>query len=181
MLGRRGLTLADVELVPLGFPDHPAALANGSIDVSTASEPFGTVAIDQGVGVRLEEDQRSIGPIQPTHFLFSEHFSTARADAATRFLAAILRANREMQGRWVDNPELAKIVEDEIGIRRDLLVRAVLPQYPLDLTPRLADIQAMQEAFLKEGHLTYSALIDVTPFVNTALAERARQLLDARR
>jgi len=180
VLGRRGLGLEEVSEQIVPFPDQVAGLANGSIDIMIASEPFGTVAIDQGVGVRLEEDQQTIGPIQFTHFIFSEQFAEGRADAATRFLVASLRAARELQGDWVKDPRLAQLLEEQIGFKQELLARSVLPVFPTDFTVRAEELMQFQDALMRMGHLTYSTPLDVRPFVNTTLAERARQQLEAR-
>jgi NitT/TauT family transport system substrate-binding protein len=181
VLERRGLTMDDVEIATMPFPDMVPALANGSIDVMTPPDPFATIAIDQGTGVRLEDDQKSVGEIQAVHMLFSENFATARADVAVRFLVATMRAAREMQGNWLADPTKAKIIEDEGGIKGDLLARMILPTYPQDMLTRPEDVNLFQDAFLRLGHLGYSTPIDVTPFVNTTLAQRAKAQLDARR
>jgi NitT/TauT family transport system substrate-binding protein len=182
VLSRRGMGLDDVNAPILGFPDMVSALANGSVDAFIGSEPFGTIALDQGVGARLEEDQQTIGPVQFTHTLFSEAFAEGRADAATRFLAATLRASRELQGSgWMADPTLAKILEEEIGFKQELLGRSILPVFPTDLTVRVDDVEQMQEGLLQMGRLSYPAPIDVRPFVNTALAGRAREQVEARR
>src|SRR5262249_4910161 len=47
-----GLTLADVELVELLFPDMIPAFANGNIDGAHSAEPLTTLAADRGVAVR---------------------------------------------------------------------------------------------------------------------------------
>ncbi|HZU07853.1 MAG TPA: ABC transporter substrate-binding protein, partial [Chloroflexota bacterium] len=50
-LARYGLTLQDVELTLMPFPDTPTAMANGSIDIATPPEPFATRIEQSGVGV----------------------------------------------------------------------------------------------------------------------------------
>jgi NitT/TauT family transport system substrate-binding protein len=49
-LRRVGLTIEDVETVQLPFPDHAAALANGSIEAAVSLEPFAARSIDTQVG-----------------------------------------------------------------------------------------------------------------------------------
>jgi hypothetical protein len=44
-----------------------------------------------------------------------------------------------------------------------------------------SDVQVFQDAFARAGHLTHSQPLDVTPFVDSTLATRARAQLDARR
>jgi NitT/TauT family transport system substrate-binding protein len=170
-----------VELVLMPFPDMIAALANGSVDAIVPPDPYGTLAIEAGAGLRLMDDAQSVGQLQSTHFLFSENFAENRGEVATRFLLATIRAARELQGDWLSNPELAQIVETELGFKRDLLARSILPQFPRDGVVQNSDVQVFQDAFAKGGQLTYSQPFDVTPFVNSALATRAREQLDARR
>jgi NitT/TauT family transport system substrate-binding protein len=181
ILARRGVGMEEVELQTMPFPDMIAALANASTDVLTAPDPYGTMAIDQGVGVRLEEDQRSVGELQPVHLLFSENFAVNRADVAVRFLAATMRGARELQSNWLADPAVGQIIEDEVGFKRDLLARSVLPRYPADLQVEAKDLEVFQDAFLKLGHLSYSTPLDVTPFFNSTLTQRAKAQLDAGR
>ena len=92
-----------------------------------------------------------------------------------------MRATRELQGNWVADPALVKIIADEIDLKADLLARMIQPEFPPDLVTRPEDIDFLQEAFMRLGHLTYSTPIDVRPFVNPTLAQRAKAQLDARR
>src|SRR5919202_2440621 len=46
-----GLTLDDVEIETMGYPDMMTALANGSIDGAIVVEPFVTQAVARGLGV----------------------------------------------------------------------------------------------------------------------------------
>lgn len=182
VLERRGLQLSDVDAVLLPYPDQVTALANSSIDVLTGNEPFGTQAIDLGIGVRLNEDQMSPIPnFQPTHFLFSEQFSTTRGAVATRFLIAIVRANRDLQGDWLKQPTLTKIIGDEVGIKPELIEKTVFPAFPPSPRTSVADLQQLQDTFMRLGQLTYQQTIDPTPFVNNQLVEEAARQLDARR
>ncbi len=56
LLTREGLALGkDVEPVPLGYAEHPAALARGDVDAYIGTEPLATQSVVAGVGVRLPE------------------------------------------------------------------------------------------------------------------------------
>lgn len=56
LLRKAGLTLGgDVTAVPLGYADHPAALARGDVDAYMGTEPLCTQSVVTGVGVRLAE------------------------------------------------------------------------------------------------------------------------------
>ena len=51
-----GLTVNDLDLVTVPFPDMPAALANGSIDAAVAAKPAATRAVSLGVAVKLVKE-----------------------------------------------------------------------------------------------------------------------------
>lgn len=60
-LKKEGLSLKDVEWVELPPPDMPAALARGDIKAFIVAEPFGTKAIQTGIGKKLL-DAKAIWP-----------------------------------------------------------------------------------------------------------------------
>ena len=56
LLRKAGLTLGkDVTAVPLGYADHPAALARGDVAAYIGTEPLCTQSVVSGDGVRLTE------------------------------------------------------------------------------------------------------------------------------
>ena len=52
VLRRDGLTIKDVQVKIMPFPDMVPALESGAIDAGILTEPFPTLAEDKGVGVR---------------------------------------------------------------------------------------------------------------------------------
>src|SRR5690606_38007517 len=60
-----GLTINDIDLQTLAFPDAVAALQSGAIDAAMVGEPLATSAEQQGIAVRLLSDFPVQG-IQPT-------------------------------------------------------------------------------------------------------------------
>lgn len=55
LLEEAGLSLGtDVEGVPLGYADHVAALSSGQVDAFMGSEPPCSLAVSEGIGVRLD-------------------------------------------------------------------------------------------------------------------------------
>ena len=55
-LVQEGLSIEDVELTAMRFPDMPAALANGSLDAAVITEPLVTINEEQGLVKVLAED-----------------------------------------------------------------------------------------------------------------------------
>jgi len=85
LLTREGLVLGqDVEAVPLGYADHPAALARGDVDAYIGTEPLATQSVVDGSGVRLPEV-----------------YSTPLGDLNTANFAS---------GRMLERPEVCRMV-----------------------------------------------------------------------
>ena len=95
MLATVGMTLADVNLVYLSFPNMITALANKAIDVGFLSEPGVTSVVASGTAVRLMSDDEMFPNHQIAVTLFSGRFMTAGGDAKHRFMRAFLRGTRD--------------------------------------------------------------------------------------
>jgi len=106
-----GLSLADVRLVNMPFPDMLPALANRSVDVAMNIEPFPTLAVDRGIAVRW----KGIDEIYPNHqiaaMFYAPHFYQAQPEAARRFMVGYLRAVRDYVDAFERNRGRAEIID----------------------------------------------------------------------
>src|SRR5579884_120415 len=94
ILDRVGMTIHDVDIVSVPFPDMPAALVNGSIDAAIPAEPFATRSVDLGAGVKLV---REVIPGQmTTAILASGKLLRERPDVARRLVLAYMKAIRDI-------------------------------------------------------------------------------------
>jgi NitT/TauT family transport system substrate-binding protein len=93
-LQRVGMTLDDLNIQPLAFPDMVPALANGAIDGAMITEPFLTRAIKQGSAVRLMGIDEMYPNYQITTLGFSPSLYTDRP-AAKGFVRAYIQATRD--------------------------------------------------------------------------------------
>ena len=90
------LTIRDVNLVNVGNPDIPAALAAGSVDAGLAGPPFSTQALKSGAATVLATD---LTPgLMTVAFVGSGKFIKERPQVAERFVLALTEAARLMQG-----------------------------------------------------------------------------------
>jgi NitT/TauT family transport system substrate-binding protein len=117
---RGGLTLADVEIVDMGQPDAVLALANGSIDVATLSEPLRTATLAQSFAAQWK-DYSEISPgQQATSWVYSPRFAAERPDVGRRTMVALLRGIREVYAafnRDVNRDEIVDIVSRYLAVR----------------------------------------------------------------
>jgi NitT/TauT family transport system substrate-binding protein len=93
-LQRVGLTLDDLSIQPLTFPDMVAAFSNGAIDGAMITEPFMTRAIKQGSAVRVMGIDEMYPNYQISTLGFSPSLYTNRA-AAKSFVRTYIQATRD--------------------------------------------------------------------------------------
>src|SRR5262249_10029143 len=125
VLAEAGLRLEDTESVVMSFPDMLAAFGSGGSDAGVMPEPFGTLAEERELAVRLRDGGEYIPGAQTAVIVFSAPFARDRVDVARRFAVAYLRGARE----YMDAMEL--------GRDREEIVRLIAQSARLD--PRLVD------------------------------------------
>jgi NitT/TauT family transport system substrate-binding protein len=132
-LQRVGLSLDDLNIQPINFPDMVGAFANGAIDAASINEPFLTRSLQQGTAVRL----MGLGDMYPNFTIASLGFAEAlynNRPVAKGFVRAYIRSIREYLAA-VGGPsgtaareEIAALIVRNTGIDLDT-VRAMIPPY----------------------------------------------------
>lgn len=101
-----GMTYDDIKQTSLPLPSHLIALKNKGIEVTLTPEPFATLIVDKGLGVRLAAVDQFYPNQQQTVVVYSGKFMKERPDVAKRFMVAYLRGVREYMGA-LDNGTFA--------------------------------------------------------------------------
>ena len=70
-----GMTLDDVEMVELAFPEHAAALAGRTLDASMNLEPFVTFIVDQGTATIYERLDTFVPSEQIAEVIYGGQFA----------------------------------------------------------------------------------------------------------
>ncbi len=176
-----GLTLDDIEVLEMGFPEHSAAFNGRTIEAAVSIEPFLTRAVDQGLATlysRLDE-------VAPGYQIASVHYSATftreQTDAARRFMVAYLRAVRYYNDAF-QGGDLAKR-QDVISIliRNTALTdpalyeRMALPGLHPDGALNVASIAGDQDIWLELGLL--QTRLELSQVIDTSFAEAAVQIL----
>jgi NitT/TauT family transport system substrate-binding protein len=174
-LAKGGLTLNDVQLTTVAFPQVPAALESGALDAAILGEPLATINKDKGVVAILSND--FINGFYSTYLYMGEPLLSQKPEVAAGFMRAYLRACRDLQGSYM-NKELAAIVEKYTKTPADVVLRAALPQYEPNGAIPIENIKTLQDYFMQRGELEYKQPLDVATFVNTKLAAEAAATLD---
>jgi ABC-type nitrate/sulfonate/bicarbonate transport system substrate-binding protein len=93
ILEKADLTVDDVELVPIPFPDMPAALANKAVDLVVLPHPSAAKAINDGSAVVFMGGDEIAGTIQNGVMYFGQRLlDPANREIAMRFMVAFLKA-----------------------------------------------------------------------------------------
>lgn len=175
-LAQGGLTMGDVEFVPMPFPNMPAALENGSLDAAILTEPLTTISMDKGLVTVLADN--FIDGFTATYVYMGDALLTGQPEAARGFMRAYLRGARDLQGDYMTD-EVAAIIEKYTEVPADVLKRIYAPQYNPNGSVPVEDLATLQEYFRDRGLLEYQELLDVSSFVNTELAAEVAAELDA--
>ncbi len=170
-----GLTVKDVEIVTLAFPDMAPALANGSIDVAVPTEPTATRILDAGTGVLLIRTDAVVPGEQTAVILFSDKFAQNK-DAAVRFMKAYLRGARFYTDAF-DKKDPAKLKEaiDIIaaGTKLDaaLIGKVIMPGVDPNGIVNVKSLDAAQQYFVSKG--SQQKPLDMSKVVNATFADEA--------
>jgi len=90
-----GMSIADVELVYLSFPQMVTALQNNGVDAAFVVEPSRSAVEASGSAVSIVRDDEMFPNHQIAVTLYSGRFIRSNRDAAVRFMRAFLRGTRD--------------------------------------------------------------------------------------
>ncbi|HVO16353.1 MAG TPA: ABC transporter substrate-binding protein [Alphaproteobacteria bacterium] len=129
---RGGLTLKDVEVVDLAFPEMVTALAKGAIDVALVIEPFATTAIGQNSAVRWKSADEVAPNLQIAAVYYGPKFMSEQGEAAKRFMVAYVRAIRDYNDEMLNkkNPDaVIAVLTKFTRIKDPATYKKIVPPY----------------------------------------------------
>ncbi|HAX23881.1 MAG TPA: ABC transporter substrate-binding protein [Thermomicrobiales bacterium] len=170
-----GLTIADVDLQTLPFPDVAAALDAGALDGAMLGEPLVTQAEKNGLVVRLKADFPE--NFQPTFVWVNPGFATKTPDLATGFMAGMLRGCRDLWGDNWDSDENLAILNKYTKVPPDLIREAARTYCEPNGEIHADDLNTLQTFFKGRGLLEYDTPLDVEKLIDRSFAEKAVKLI----
>ncbi|RMF79013.1 MAG: hypothetical protein D6737_12925, partial [Chloroflexi bacterium] len=120
-LSQFGLSIDDVEIVAIPFPEMPAALANDAIDGAILPHPLAGQPLASGEGVVLMNgDEVANNPQNGVIYFGKRMLEEENREVAVRFLMAFLMAARDMQDgedyTFRDDPEIVSTIAAWTGV-----------------------------------------------------------------
>jgi NitT/TauT family transport system substrate-binding protein len=165
-LERAGLTLADVEITEIPYPDMSVAMATGAIDVGVAPEPYVSLAVQRAGAVKWRGSQELVPNQVAATLMYTNQFIEQRPDVARDLMVAYLLGVRAYNDAFMKKqPEALARARDTILRRTDLrdpeLLERIEVGYinPNGLFDRAA-LAADYQWFRQHGGLTESVDLD---------------------
>ncbi len=174
-LSTGGLTINDIQLEVLPFPDAVAALESGAVDAAMVGEPLATQAEQDGIAIRLASSF-PIQDIQPTAIIGNEQWMAEHPEQAEAFVTGYMRASRLLAQGGLDDPTVQAIIESYTGVPAELVAASVHPVFSSDGFIAFEGLTKLQSFFRDRDQLEYDtdldpySLADET-FVMAAMAE----------
>jgi NitT/TauT family transport system substrate-binding protein len=181
MLKQGGMSVDDVELVVMGYPDMLAAFSNGAIDGAVIIEPSLTAAVTRGLATTWEPGRSSAaygGVYQAGVLLYSGQFA-GQPDLARRFMTAYLEGIRVYNDAFLKGEGRADVVRvlTEATSVKDPALYDQMNMAGLDPDGRLVreslqiELNYLRQRGYYTGTLTLDSILDLS------FAEAAAQQL----
>jgi NitT/TauT family transport system substrate-binding protein len=170
-----GLTLADVDLVELPFPDMMPALANANIDVAHSAEPLTTLAVERGVAVKWRHSGEYLPHSSSALLTYGPRLLEEQPEVGQRWLVAMLRGARDYLAAFEHGDRRAEVVDILVrhtSVKDASLHERMTPGYLVpDGAINLADLAGQVAVWSEEGLLQTS--VDVAAMEDRRFREAA--------
>jgi NitT/TauT family transport system substrate-binding protein len=170
-----GLSLSDVDLTRIGFPEMIIALQNRGIDAAVPAQPFGTLAVQQNLGViMMKESEAGHGDVT-TVVLFSGKFIREHRPLAVRYLQGLVAGMRDLVGDGWRSPRNFDIIAKYIHIKPEVLLGDVFPGFDptLAIATRFDSLRRQEAVHMRNHRLEYETPLDPAAVIDPTLAKEA--------
>jgi NitT/TauT family transport system substrate-binding protein len=178
-LQQGGLTLADVNIVELPFPDMIPAFGNGNVDAAHTSEPFSTLAADRGVAAKWKATVDYAPGLTPAVLTYGPSLLHNATDVGQRFMAAYLRGARDYTTAFKQGAGRAEIVQmltKHTSVKDPAIYdRMGMSYIDPDGTLNVANLIDQQTFYTEFGAIANP--VDVTTLVDNRFRDAALQRL----
>jgi NitT/TauT family transport system substrate-binding protein len=180
-LKRGGLKWGDATVVYMGFPQQPAAFANGAIDAALTSEPALTNALKTGTAALFARIGQFYPNQQSAAVIYGVSFLKSKPDTAKKFMRAYIRGARFYNDAIVNGaldgptaPEVISILAKYSLIKNPDVYKAttppaINPDGRLNIASMRKDWQFFKDTRQIDGSVTVEEVVDMS-FVEDAVA-----------
>jgi NitT/TauT family transport system substrate-binding protein len=171
-LKRGNLTLADIELVILPFPDMLVAFANQAIDAGILTEPLASKAVNDGDAVFLIGGDAIVENMQISVMYFGKRLlDPANREAGVRYLMGHLKGVREVYGDGWKKEDVAEIVSEYSHVPVTVVQTSIKPYSEPNGAINEKVIVNLQEYYLAQGYVDYQEVIPLSEITDLSFLE----------
>jgi NitT/TauT family transport system substrate-binding protein len=181
VLASAGLTLKDIEVKYVGFPQMGAAFANKGLDAALEVAPFTDEIVRQGIAVRWidPDDYIKPTPMSTVGYMTNTDWAKQNPDLARRTFIALAKGGRDYCQAYHHGPNRAE-VEDILIKNKVMTDRALLDKMDWQArTPdgafNVASLMDIQDFFVADGSITKK--LPAEKLVDISYAEAAAKTL----
>ena len=174
-----GLAVDDVDLIPLPFPEMPAAFANDSIDAGILAHPLAGIPLREGdATVLLDGGEITENPQIGVVYFGERLLEPENREVGVRFLMAYLKAVRDLQGdAWRENDEIVNALLEWTQVPEPAVRNGVAFYFHPDATINMESIAEQQQYHFDRGYTELSEPLPLQEMVNFSYLEEALQRL----
>lgn len=183
VLRRDGLTIKDVQVKIMPFPDMVPALESGAVDAAILTEPFPTLAEDKGVALRPLARPAGAKAVPITASFWNAEWAKANPDLAHKVMLGYLRAARDLAddgGKgWSDDRNVDVIVK-YTSAKREVIKKARPHVIDPNLEVDPSTLDSMQKLNADLGYLKYTEFLSADKLFTLTYRDRALKELGRR-
>jgi len=154
-MAKAGITMEDVEVVVLPFPQQEAALEQGTIDATCTVNPFyASIAKNVAIGSRIVAagvlaEQKT--PVINDVIFASDDYIAANSEAIKTFGKVIFETRQKL---LADRPAMEAAAAEFLGLTPETAKSFNLPVIKPELTITEPEVQVLLDAMKRAGMLT---------------------------
>lgn len=162
------LTLKDVTLVNLAFPEMESALKSGSVAAAFPPAPFLGAIVKDNVGTVLAGAPVGVAAVG---VIYGGEF--AKSPQAQGFFDALVEAAKQLQGSNANSTTNLSIVAKATGQKLSLLQSEPPNLFSPTLAPPTKTLSSMQNVFLASHNLDYTSAIPSSKYIDSTFSNNA--------
>lgn len=173
-LAKADLTVEDVELVTLPFPEMPQALANAAVDAALLPHPLAARALRSGEAMVLVGGDDIVDNPQNGVVFFGRRLLEKRTDqTGISLLMALMEGARDLHGDGWQNPENVAILSRYTEIPPPAIQASVPYFVDPNLQLNVDDLVTQQNYLVRRGYVEFDRPLATSEFVDTRFLDAA--------
>ena len=174
VLATGGLSLSDVELVPLPMAEILTALQNGGVDAGFLSAPFTEQAQADKIATPIVDAKQAYGDTLTSALLMGPNLLHKNRAAGVAFVRANLRAVERLQGDYRTDAEVVTALAQFMKVDEAVIKNGPIYAFDPTMVPSASTVTTMQERFLAlPSVLTYSTPLSIDQLIDAEIQRQA--------